>query len=264
MTPPVSNVDETAEVKSRRDVLQRFGRPVLVLVLIYLVASTVWTQVTADQATEDKEAVQEQAKAAVNPVDQLCAEGGLVAEELNRRGACEKAREVLESPDPTPGVAGPSRQDIAAAVADYLRDNPPAPGRPPTVGEITAAVATYLTENPPVPGRPPTPTEIATAVAGYLQENPPPSGQDGAAGPPPTSEQIAAAVNDYLQTNPPPPGPPGPAGPVCPDGYELRPVVAVTADGGTYTDAVQCVRPESFQPPDEPEPGPPLIPLPGG
>jgi hypothetical protein len=237
----------------------------LIVVLLYLVGSNIWTQVqaddaqvTAEQATEEKEDAQQAAKAAVNPVDQLCAEGGVIAAELQRRGACEKAREVLEEPVPPPSDPGPSREDIAAAVADYLRVNPPPAGRPPTVGEVTSAVAAFLRANPPQPGRAPTPTEIATAVADYLRTNPPPPGSDGADGedaPPPTAEQIAAAVNDYLRANPPPAGPSGPPGPVCPDGYGLRPVVAVAPDGGTYTDALQCVRPESLQPPD---PDPPL------
>lgn len=258
MTTPVNEAGETHRKPQPNP--QRVRWLLVAAILLYLIASNVWTQVTADEAqetateaTEDREAAQEQAKDALNPVDQLCAEGGAVAEELNRRGACQKAREVLESPDPEPDPGGPSRQDIAAAVADYLRENPPPQGRPPTVGEITSAVGVFLTENPPQPGRPPTPTEIATAAADYLTANPPASGQDGDDAPPPTAEQIAAAVNDYLQANPPPPGPPGQAGPICPEGYELRQVVAVTADGGTYTDALQCVRPDSFQP--APEPG---------
>lgn len=258
MTPPVDEVEEASQrnVPPPRDRRQRAGRILLIGVLLYLLVSNVWTQVTADEATQEKEAVQEQAKDAVNPVDQLCDEGGVIAEELNRRGACEKAREVLDAPEPPPSDLGPSREDIAAAVADYLRDNPPPDGRPPTVGEITSAVASYLTEHPPAPGRAPTPTEIATAVSEYLLANPPPPGADGVDGrdaPPPTPEQIALAVNEWLQANPPPAGPEGPQGPpgpVCPEGYELRQVVATTG-GGAYTDAVQCVRPDSF----EPDPG---------
>lgn len=272
MTAPAVEPDEpTAEHQHEG---RRRNRPavlLLIAVLLYLVASNIWTQVTADeaqvtaeQATEEKKEVQQAAKDALNPVDQMCGEGGAVAAELQRRGACEKAREVLESPEPPPDPAGPSRADIAAAVADYLRENPPPAGRPPTVGEITSAVAAYLTANPPQPGRAPTPTEIATAVATYLQANPPSPGADGADAPPPTAEQIAAAVNEWLQANPPAPGPQGPqgpAGPICPEGYELRQVVAVTADGGTYADAMQCVRPDSFQP----SPDPPLGGLiPGG
>lgn len=247
----------TADREGRRW-LYWLVRPLFVVILLYLLASNIWTQLAADEATEEKEAVQEQAKDAVNPVDQLCAEGGEVAAELERRGACEAAREVLDSPPPE-RADGPSREDIAAAVAEYLRSNPPPAGRPPTVGEITSVVATYLRANPPQPGKAPTPTEIATAVADYLQTNPPAAGADGADGddaPPPTAEQIAAAVNAYLEAHPPPAGPPGP---ICPDGYDLREVVAVAPDGGTYTDALACVRPESF----EPAPNPPLI-LPGG
>jgi hypothetical protein len=207
--------------------LQRVGLPLLVVAMLYLLVSNIWTQVNADEATEEKNAVQEQAKDAVSEVDQLCAEGGQVGRELDRRGACDEARDVLESPPPD-GAAGPSREDIAAAVADYLRANPPPAGRPPTVGEVTAAVAGYLMENPPRPGRPPTPTEIATATADYLRAHPPASGVDGRDGvdgadaPPPSDEQIAAAVADYLREHPPPAGPQGergPPGPTCPEGY---------------------------------------------
>jgi hypothetical protein len=207
---------------------------VLVLAVAYLLYGQVATQIDANEATQEAEAVQERAEDAVNPVDQLCAEGGAIAAELERRGACEKARELLDAPPPKPVAVGPSQEDIEAAVADHLVEHPPPAGRPPTVAEITSAVAEYLTAHPPRPGRPPTPTEIATAVADYLTANPPSAGQDGADGvdgadaPAPTAEQIAAAVNDWLEANPPPPGPSGPAGPagpegppgpICPDGY---------------------------------------------
>jgi len=272
VTSPADEDEPTAivdpEVRRRRR--QRPAVAALIVVLLYLVGSNIWTQVTADeaqvtaeQATEEKKEAEKAAKEAVNPVDQLCAEGGVIAAELQKRGACEKAREVLDEPSPPSTDSGPSREDIADAVEDYLSVNPPPAGRPPTVGEVTSAVAEYLRANPPQPGRPPTPTEIATAVADYLQANPPPPGADGVDGedaPPPTAEQIAAAVNEWLQANPPPAGPPGPPGPVCPEGYELREVVAVAPDGGTYTDALQCVRPASYQPPDSDPPLGGLIP----
>lgn len=114
-----------------------------------------------------------------------------------------------------------------------------AAGRAPTQAEVAAAVAAYLRANPPAKGRPPTMTEILTAVTEYLTEHPPPAGpsgapgtdgsdgrdgtdgKDGNPGPPPTDEQIRTAVEAYLREHPL----------NCPDGYHAEQVTIVTAGG---------------------------------
>jgi hypothetical protein len=95
---------------------------------------------------------------------------------------------------------------------------PPGPG--PTDAQVLAAVAAYLKANPPAAG-PPGPAGAAG-----------PAGKDGAT---PSTDQIAAAVARYLAANPPAAGPAGAAGatgsagpagasgPACPTGYSPQP-----------------------------------------
>ncbi len=111
-------------------------------------------------------------------------------------GACVVDPETLRGEPGVPGPAGPGPTDaqVAAAVASYLRANPPASGRAPTDAEISAAVAAWLTANPP--------------SAGPRGETGP-QGEQGPAGPGPTDEQIAAAVAAWLAANPPPHCPAG-------------------------------------------------------
>ncbi|MGW1680565.1 hypothetical protein [Saccharopolyspora sp. NPDC002376] len=223
---------------------------VAVALLAYLVGAQVLTQVRANEQSDQRAQAQQQAaesaqdaRAVADPLAELCRTDPSVAARVG--DACRIAAEVKDDPEP-PAV---SRADIAAAVADYLRRNPPPAGRSATLDQITAAVAEYLTAHPPQPGRPPAAGEISAAVAGYLADNPPPAGSDGADGEPgrpPTAEEIDAAVARYFAANPPPAGPPGPQGeqgepgPTCPPGYELRPVLLLAPNGGTY-DGIGCV-----------------------
>lgn len=176
---------------------------------------------------EQRDATAQQASTLADQVTQACAAGGDTAEDLLRVGACQQAQQVRA--EPIPGERGergpgPTAEQIRAAVAAYLVENPPPAGRSPTATEVSAAVTEYLTANPPAPGRAPTSTEIAEAVATYFATNPV---RDGKPGRPPTAEEIRAAVDDYLANHPPPAGPrgeAGPAGPACPDGTTLLPV----------------------------------------
>lgn len=153
-----------------------------------------------DSANARTVTVQQQALRVANPVDELCAEGGALATQLNRRGACSPARSIVQAPPTAVAGRGPTDAEVEAGVADYLQRNPPPAGRAPTTEEITAAVATYLLAHPPTPGRAPTSAEIADAVQTYLVANPPAPGKDGA---PASDEQVAAAVAAYLQAHPP-------------------------------------------------------------
>jgi hypothetical protein len=131
-----------------------------------------------------------------------------------------------------PGPAGeqgppPSDEQVYAAVESYFSVNP-VEAVEPTPSAIAAAVSNYLTENPPADGeRGPGPTaeQIATAVADYLTANPPasgPPGPQGERGPPPTAEEVAAAVESYLSDHPLP---------MCPTGYEASAETVLTTDG---------------------------------
>jgi hypothetical protein len=113
-------------------------------------------------------------------------------------------------------------------------------GRPPTAAEIGAAVAAYLRANPPSGGRPPSDAEIAAAVSSYLREHPAPAGPRGEKGEPgeavtgPPGPQGEAGKDGVDgedgqdSTVPGPQGEPGPAGPP-PAGWTF------THEGVTYT-----------------------------
>ncbi|WP_223166461.1 hypothetical protein [Nonomuraea sp. SYSU D8015] len=157
--------------------------------------------------------------------------------ERNSEVLAEQVREMGGKPKVTPDPGPPGE-----------RGDQGEPGRPPTSAEISAAVAAYLRQNPPSSGRAPSKAEIAAAVSAYLRENPPPAGPRGEKGepgetvtgppgpagepgkdgvdgkdstvpgpkgdpgPPPSAEQISAAVEAWLQANPIycyPPDPPG-------------------------------------------------------
>ncbi len=113
-----------------------------------------------------------------------------------RFGSIRERLALLEAsfaarPAPEKGEAGPgpTLEQIAAAVADYLAENPPAPGvdgKPPSEEEvhdlISQYVAAYLEANPPKDGRdadPPSDAQILDAVQKYLRANPPEKGDKG-------------------------------------------------------------------------------------
>lgn len=224
------------------------------IALGWSLAGTASTAVDDKAAAENsRDATAQQAGTLADQVAQACAAGGTAAEELNRVGACQQARQVQADPTPIPGPRGPGPTvaEIQAAVASYLAANPPPAGRAPTAAEVSAAVAQYLTANPPEPGRAPTAAEISSAVAVYFAANPPRDGADGQNGRPPTAEEIQAAVDSYLAAHPPAQGPAGPPGPTCPTGSSLQ---TVTYAGGQVGKG--CVLDEQPAPPDDnPNPG---------
>jgi hypothetical protein len=82
------------------------------VVLLYLLASNVWTQVqaddaavTAEQATGDKERAQRRAKSLAEQVAEACAKGGEAAAELGP-AACAEANNVRAQPAPRDGEDG--------------------------------------------------------------------------------------------------------------------------------------------------------------
>lgn len=233
----------------------------IVAAVIAALALAWFLTATASTAQDDKTTAEDklgakvqQAGTLADQVAQACAAGGSTAEELNRVGACQQARQVKIDPTPQPGPRGPgpTPAEIQSAVASYLAANPPPAGRAPSAAEVSAAVAQYLTANPPEPGRPPTAAEIASAVATYFAANPPRDGADGQNGRPPTAEEIQAAVDSYLAAHPPATGPAGPAGPTCPAGSSLQ---TVTYAGGVVGKGCVLDDQPSDNPPDDPDLG---------
>jgi hypothetical protein len=179
----------TAGEARRRRLLRKVkvDRVVLALLVVavgVLMYGQIDTQIDANESAQQAEAVQERAEDAVNPVDELCAEGGVVAAELERRGACEKARNVLDSP-PEPGERGP-RGDPGP---EGEQGGQGVPGAPGTVG--------------------PQGPVGATGPAGQDGED----GKDGAPG------ADGATGEPGPQGPVGPQGEQGPPGPSCPVGY---------------------------------------------
>lgn len=81
--------------------------------------------------------------------------------------------EVVETTTTLPPTSTVPAATVRAAVDRWLRDNPPADGRPPTTEEIVSAVVA-----------------VCTATGGC-------NGRDGRDAPPPTAAQIQAAVAAY-------------------------------------------------------------------
>jgi len=134
-----------------------------------------------------------------------------------------------------PPGPGPSDAQIAAAVAEYLKANPPAsgpagaPGKdgaPASTEQIAAAAARYLAANPPAAG-PPGPAGEAGPAG--------PTGDAGPAGP---------------AGSPGPPGPAGAPGPACPSGYSPQ---LETVNGHQ---AIVCEAAEAPPPSTTPSPQP--------
>jgi len=141
---------------------------------------------------------------------------------------------TYEAPEPQP-APGPTDAQVLSAVASYFADHPVEDGETPSAAAIAAAVSNYLTENPPSPGEPgpgPTAEQVASAVEIYLIAHPP---EPGPQGPGPTAEQVAAGIEDYLLEHPVE---------LCPDGYESQAHELLTASGATIEAAVCVAVPE--------------------
>jgi len=86
----------------------------LVFAVGYLLVSNINSKLSANKAGA-------QAQAVAQPVDALCAQGGPIAEELHRRGACSAAAQVQQSPAVAPvttAVPGPAGRGITATAVE--------------------------------------------------------------------------------------------------------------------------------------------------
>lgn len=148
---------------------------VVAVALLAMLVTLVW------QGDQRRNQVEQQAQPLADQVRTVCASGGQGATELERVGACKQADVVKDSSPTTVTVtaAGPSDAQVRAAVAAYLRDNPPAPGRAPTDAEVDAAV-----------------TRVCAAISCQGEKGDP--GKDGAG---PSDEQVQAQVADYCGRN---------------------------------------------------------------
>lgn len=99
----------------------------------------------------------------------------------------------------------------------------PKDGMNVTDGQVAQAVEDFLRANPPQQGQPgndadpPTPAQIADQVTRYLQANPPKAGEDGKSA---TQAMVDASVSSWLRDNPPAPGKDGDDGDPGSDGKD--------------------------------------------
>jgi hypothetical protein len=142
--------------------------------------------------------------------------------------------EIIEDPEAEPPPAGPSREElnaaVEAAVEAYFLENPlPENATPAEIAAgIASAVADYVTSNPEAvqPSQEQLNAAVEVAVAAYLTQHPPADGKDGAdghdgaaiegpqgpqgePGPAPTFDELVAAVQAHIAENPLPTCPPG-------------------------------------------------------
>ena len=128
---------------------------------------------------------------------------------LHRRTRLIDDPDAEASPPESIGRAGPGRCRGSTSLEHPVED-----GENASPAAIAAAVINFLTENPPEPGTPgpaPTAEQISTAVATYLAANPPAAGppgadgqdgEDGADAEPLSSAEIQAEVDAYLDAHP--------------------------------------------------------------
>lgn len=130
-------------------------RGAVVLVVLYLLASNIWTQVHADEAqvkvekaTDDRDRTQRRAQSLADQVAEACAKGGQAAVELGP-AACAEADTVREQPAPQDGRDG--RGITGTQIADgrllitytdgVVEDKGPVVGKEGKAGEKGRGVA---------------------------------------------------------------------------------------------------------------------------
>jgi hypothetical protein len=126
-----------------------------------------------------------------------------------------------------PNTGEPSPAEMTAYIANYLADHPPGPSKE----QVATALAEYLLANPPPAGADGADgTDGSDGAAG-------PAGPTGPPGPPVSPEELAAAtvtvVEEFMAANPLPPR--------CPDGYEFTAATLLTLDGPPL-ESVVCAK----------------------
>lgn len=178
-----------------------------------VVLFALWLALTMTGLQADNARLENQVKAQDRQADQRDRQVRELSGQVRELGG-----KPVVTPPPAPPAEVPSQQEIAAAVARYLREHPPPAGRPPSMAEILTVVTGYLREHPPAAGPPGQP-----GAKGQDGKDGPPGkdglpgkdgvdGRDGERGPPPTDEQVRAVVQAYLADHPlycTPPDPPG-------------------------------------------------------
>lgn len=225
-----------------RLVKRRLGDWAVVALSIVIAIALGWmvTQVQQQGARNDRQSEQIDALAGALTAEQEA------AEDRGETPVAPEPEELIEDPDAeAPPPERPSDEQVLTAVQQYFREHPVEDGKDASPAAIAAAVINYLTENPPEPGRPgpaPTAEQISSAVAAHLAANPPPAGPpgadgadgtDGEDGHTPTSEEIQAELDAYLDAHPIE---------MCDPGWTATVLTVLTT--GAPTEITTCVRQE--------------------
>lgn len=262
----------------RHPVLRRAGLAVLVLAVGYVVYGTVSTQLAANEATEQKQEAQQDAKAVADPLYALCQRD---AEVRRRVGTlCDTAAEVKDQPAPAAGRDGrDGRGIIGTAIVDGRLLITYTDGVVEDKGPITTAgvpgkdgrsiVGTTIQDGALVLSYSDGTSETVGQVVGADGE----PGQDGDPGRGITSVSVSA---DYRLTVTYTDGETVDVGPLPAgrDGADGRGIASVAFDMDsceatvTYTNGASETAPMTGCQDDEPAPtdqsDSPLLPIPGG
>ncbi len=122
-------------------------------------------------ATAQANAANDQAQAVADPILQLCAQGGDVAQRLSDAGLCGAAAAVKAAPRPDQ-PDGLTSDQVHALVQQELAKRPPQQVGP-TQAQLTAAIQAVVSANPDLFKAPaPTAAQIQAAVNAYLRVHP--------------------------------------------------------------------------------------------
>lgn len=223
-----------------KDARRRIGDWAAVGIAVLVIAAIGWfiieVQDLRDEAAVDRDRV--------DVLAQALADEQSAAEARGEVPVAPDAEDLIDDPEytPPPEPLAPTDAQVREAVRAYFADNPVEDGKNASPAQIAAAVINYLTENPPDPGEPgpaPTADQILAAVATYLAANPPPAGEpgengsDGEDGHTPTSAEIQAELDAYFEAHPIE---------TCDPGWEMQVITVLTP--GPPTDITTCVRQE--------------------
>ncbi|MEV5538468.1 hypothetical protein AB0L13_16555 [Saccharopolyspora shandongensis] len=242
------------------------------VVLVLLVCWVGWLTLTLGARTQQAEQQTGRADSAERRLDQLaddvarvCQQGGDAAAKLG--AACVSAERVARQPNPLDEPRGIAATSIAAGrlVVTYTdgtrRDVGPVvgPGGPAGLPGADGADGSVGSVGPAGRGIAGTALDGVDLVVTYTDGTTEnlgrvvgPAGR-GIAEVDTRTGRLLVTYDDGTtdDAGPLPPGPqgePGTPGPSCPDGYELRPVLLLAADGASTYDGVGCVEPGSSSP----------------
>lgn len=256
----------------RRRVARKTGQVVLVLAVAYVVYGQVSTQLEANQATEQKQEAQQDAKSVADPLDEVCKQYPDIRARI--ADLCHTAAEVKDQAQPADGRDGANGADgrgiAGTAIVNgrlmitytdgVVEDKGPVVGQGQPGTDGRAIVSTTIQDGALVLSYSDGTAETAGQVVGA-------DGTDGRDGRGISSVAVSADFRllvtytdgETVDVGPLPAGPPGRG--IASIAFDLDTCTATV----TYTDGTTEEKPMTGCPADSPPSSDsPLIPLPGG